>query len=340
MSDVSIIIDGFGISHDKPLAFLERARPLHTIILNEREKLANPAQEFTQVFFRNVNDDNRFNDPNFDARAFTRELFWGLHPKIGGYLGNEPGYSPTLIEKTCDGMEVCIEQNRPAYLFNFSVFHPSDQFLQDIKDHARFNHLFSSGTFWICGHDYFDESIAQGIQDGAILRPLWFNLEREGYPAAFSEWGYAHQYGAHSGWKRYISQDHYIQQLKVYVNNPDFKRHNFPVHVFMWNVWHDFEVGQALDFQQAVIELNNQKARDDMHIIVGTRAGMRFHVRAGKGTQFSSLGVLDLDNTPVSVLDYDAVNGFYRVHVPSMQITGWTYQSGNSNYGSFGLRKI
>jgi len=344
MSDISIIVDGFGISHDKPLAFYSSAHPRHSIVLNEREKLANAAQALTQVFFRFkgqegwADDDDLFNDDGFNGYDYAHWLAQGLAKGVGLYGGNEPSYTARLIDNTCDFMQACIDMDRPAYLFNFSVFNPPDRFLQDLKAHARFNALFHLGTFWIGLHSYFDESIAQGIQDGAILRELMFNLQREGYPVADTEWGYLKRYDPHAGWLGRITESHYLQQLKLYTNDLNDKGFNFPVHVFMWNRWHDCEVGEALQFQQAIIDLNRKG--EDMHLLVGSRSGMQFHVRTGKGVSFASLGVIDLDTTPVSVLDFDAVNGYYRIHVPSRNITGWMYQSGNTYLGRIGLRKV
>lgn len=333
---VSIIMDGFGASHDPMLSFLNRARPDSSIVINEKEKLCNVAAQFTKPFFRNVNDDNLFNRHDFNAREWTHDLAWGLVPKCGLYLGNEPGYSPTLIEKTCDAMEVCIELNRSAYLFNFAVFHPPDFFYDDLRNHARFNDLYSRGDFFICWHDYYPTTIAQGVSDGAILRPLWFRLAQH-YQCAVTEWGYAANYDPHAGWFGRVSEVEYISQLNLYINNPDFKRHNFPIHVFIWNPWHDFEVMYARQFQDNIVQLNTGET--DMLRVVAPRPGMKFHLRMGKGTQFPSLGIVDLDNMPVQLLEF-LDDEFYKLYVPALDKTGFMYQSGNASLGKLGLRKI
>jgi len=315
---IGIVVDGFGISHEPVLSFLSRARPRFTVVLNEKEKLANPAQQFTQVIFRNVNDDNLFNDPAFDAKHFTHNLAFGLTANVGLYLGNEPGDHnlPLLIEKTCDAMEVCIELNRSAFLFNFAVFHPPDSFYEVLRNHERFNRLYSRGNFWICGHEYFPSTIAQGLQDGAILRPLWFRLAQH-YRIAFSEWGYARGYAPHAGWQGRISEDEYIRQLEIYVNNPDFKQHKFPFTVFIWNQWHDFEIMNAIKFQEKMIQLNKESI--DMYKLTHL-SWFIWNYRSGRGTQFSKLGSIDIRTTPIELLDLQA--GWYKVNIPSQGISG------------------
>lgn len=315
LRSVGIVADGFGISHQPTLDFLNKSRSNFSVIINEKEKLANPATMFTRSVFRNVNDDNVFNDPAFDARHFVHNLAFGLHPAVALHLGNEPGYSKTLIDKTCDGMETCLELNRTAYLFNFAVFHPSDQFYEDIINHERFNTLYHRGNFWICGHEYFSGTIAQGISDGAILRPLWFRLAQQ-FRVAFTEWGYAKGYDPHAGWKGRISEDEYISQLEIYVHNPDFKRHNFPLAIFSWHNWHDFGIMDSKAIQDAIVRLNIESDAE-MHYLTHLTA-KAWNYRMGRGTQFPKLGSIDITTTPVELLDLQG--GWYKVNIPSKNV--------------------
>lgn len=341
---IGIVVDGFGESHAPILQFIHDAKPQFCVILNEKEKLANPASSLTEVCFRWKgtpgweNDDDLFNDPDFDGYGYAHWLAAGLAPGVGLYGGNEPGYSLRLIENTCDFMQGCIDLGRPGYLFNFAVFHPPDQFFEDITHHARFNNLYSRGVFFICGHEYFPSSVAQGLQDGAILRPLWFNLAAR-YRVRFTEWGYARNYDPHAGHVGNMGEAEYISQLEIYVRNPDRQRHGFPFTVFMWNVWNGFEIKNSEDFKRAIIRLNAESGGEEMYRLTHKPGITNFHVRTGKGTQFPSLGVINLDTTDVELLSF-AADGYYEINVPSRNIRGWIYQSGNPNLGALGFRRV
>lgn len=238
------------------LAFLKASQPRYAVVMDNGSLAQRVASETgVMVIYRMwQNDDNSHLRAN--PADYIRQRVNSSPPGSLIYVTNEPsGDYQRLNDWTLAAMKECTRLNRRAVIFNMSTGTPEPSDWHTLL--PAFEYAYANQHL-VGLHEYFDQHIATSARWHIGRFQVLQALAGERCPEILiTELACAVGLDPHKGWREALSQTAYADEL-IQAGQLYKDAGVSGACVFSWGSWQSFDVSDAVELQQRVIEQNQR----------------------------------------------------------------------------------